>query len=139
MKFLLSFAFLLLTIKSRRYVEYLLPFTLLFTACSFTDLRSVISWKKIKNPAKQLIPKSKFKAIAINFEEFKKKAAQKNSIVIDARDFVQKSGDLPGLKNVRKIPFDKLIPNIVSKKKLHDKQLLIFDQVGKEHSAFGGL
>jgi hypothetical protein len=46
--FLLSFAFLLLTIKSRRYIEYLLPFTLLFTACGLTDLRSVLAWKKIK-------------------------------------------------------------------------------------------
>ena len=46
--FALSFAFLLLTIKSRRYIEYLLPFTLLFMACGSTDLRSIISWKKIK-------------------------------------------------------------------------------------------
>ncbi|MBT6691710.1 hypothetical protein HOB10_05275 [Candidatus Parcubacteria bacterium] len=46
--FLLSFVFLLLTVKSRRYIEYFSPFLLLFTACAFTDVKSMVNWKKIK-------------------------------------------------------------------------------------------
>jgi hypothetical protein len=47
--FLLSFIFLLLTIKSRRYIEYFSPFTLFFIATAFTDLKKIISWKIILN------------------------------------------------------------------------------------------
>ncbi len=52
--FFLAFAFLLLTIKSRRYVEYFYPFLLLFTACGFTDLKKLINWKKIKRAWRKL-------------------------------------------------------------------------------------
>jgi len=45
--FALMFIFLLLTIKSRRYVEYFMPFALLFTACGITDLKKITNWEKI--------------------------------------------------------------------------------------------
>ena len=46
--FALAFVFLLLSIKSRRYIEYFAPFALLFTACAFTDVKKILNWKKIK-------------------------------------------------------------------------------------------
>ena len=46
--FILSFFFLLMTIKSSRYLEYFWPFTLLFISFGFTDIIKIISWKKIK-------------------------------------------------------------------------------------------
>lgn len=45
--FLLSFVFLILTIKSKRYIEYLSPFLLLFVASAFTDVKKIIGWRKI--------------------------------------------------------------------------------------------
>ncbi|MFA6467141.1 MAG: hypothetical protein WCV71_04755 [Patescibacteria group bacterium] len=47
LSFLLTFGFLLMTIKSRRYVEYYMPFALLFTATGFNDLQSFINKEKI--------------------------------------------------------------------------------------------
>ena len=46
--FALTFIFLLLSIKSRRYIEYFSPFILLFTACAFTDVKKTLNWEKIK-------------------------------------------------------------------------------------------
>jgi len=46
--FILFFVFLLLTIKSRRYVEYSLPFMLLFVATAATDAKKNIQWPKLK-------------------------------------------------------------------------------------------
>ena len=47
--FLLTFIFILLTIKSRRYIEYLAPFTLLFVACGTSDIIRILDWKKIRH------------------------------------------------------------------------------------------
>ena len=46
--FLSSFIFLILTMKSRRYIEYLSPFLLLFVASAFTDFKHTINKKKLK-------------------------------------------------------------------------------------------
>lgn len=46
--FILSFIFLLLTIKSRRYIEYFWPFLLFFTACGLTDIIKKFNWPIIK-------------------------------------------------------------------------------------------
>jgi len=46
--FLMMFIFLLLTIKSKRYVEYYMPFALLFVASASKDIRSFIDWLKLK-------------------------------------------------------------------------------------------
>jgi len=45
--FLLTFGFLLMTIKSRRYIEYYSPFALLFTAVGFNDVQSFVDKEKI--------------------------------------------------------------------------------------------
>ena len=88
--------------------------------------------KPIEDPAKQLIAKEDFKKRVLSFDEFKKKAAEPNTIVIDGRDNIQKSGKLPGLENVLGKPLDKLIKDFVMEKREQDKTLLIFDQVGKQ-------
>ncbi|MCB9803103.1 hypothetical protein H6761_03805 [Candidatus Nomurabacteria bacterium] len=46
---LLSFGFLLLTIKSSRYIEYFLPFLLLFVSFAANDLKSIFNRQNIKN------------------------------------------------------------------------------------------
>lgn len=45
--FVLTFVFMILTVKSRRYIEYLAPFSLLFVACGISDMLKMTDWKKI--------------------------------------------------------------------------------------------
>lgn len=47
--FLMSFCFLLLTIKSRRYFEYYDPFLLLFVASGTADFIKIIDWQKVNH------------------------------------------------------------------------------------------
>jgi rhodanese-related sulfurtransferase len=88
--------------------------------------------EKVTDPAKQIIPESEFKKHLSSFEEFKAKASDPKAIVIDVRDHIQKSGDLPGIETALSIPLDKFIPNFVEREINQDKTLLIFDQVGKQ-------
>ena len=88
--------------------------------------------KPIVDPEKQLIPKSEFQKKIVDFKQFKKMAAAPNAQVIDARDAMQRVGKLPGLENALPIPLDKLIQNIINPGRMKDKQLFIFDQVGKQ-------
>jgi hypothetical protein len=46
--FLMTFIFLVLTIKSRRYVEYYMPFSLLYLASAVKDINAFTNWSKIK-------------------------------------------------------------------------------------------
>ena len=39
---------------------------------------------------------------------------------------------MPGFENALPIPLDKLVKNVIKKGNLKNKQLLIFDQVGKQ-------
>jgi len=43
----LTFVFLFLTMKSRRYLEYYSPFLLLYAATALNDVKNAISWKKM--------------------------------------------------------------------------------------------
>lgn len=52
--FLLTLVFLLLSLKSRRYIEYFFPFALFFVACGFTDVKKMTSYQKIKSIWKKL-------------------------------------------------------------------------------------
>lgn len=88
--------------------------------------------KPIIDPEKQLIPKSELKKRTVDFEQFKQKASAPNAVVIDARDPMQRVGKLPGLDSALPIPLDKLIKNIINHNRMKDKQLVIFDQVGKQ-------
>jgi rhodanese-related sulfurtransferase len=94
--------------------------------------KTLLLGKPIIDSKTQLIPKAVFAKKNITFEEFKKAAAQPNSLVIDVRDHVQNSGKLPGIVKSLTIPLDNFIPNFVKNKANQDKKLLIFDQVGKQ-------
>ncbi len=85
----------------------------------------------VKNPKKQVIPKSEFKKKTITFEDFQA-ASAKGGIIVDVRDTIQRTEDLSGLGKTLKIPMDKFIANFVAKKKNQNKPLYIFDQVGKQ-------
>ncbi len=52
--FIMTFGFLLLTIKSKRYVEYYMPFALLFTASGTTDIKKIFDWQKVVHFWQQL-------------------------------------------------------------------------------------
>lgn len=75
---------------------------------------------------------NEFKKRSLDFEAFKTKAAVNNAVVIDARDPIQRTKKLPGLENAMLIPLDKLSENIINKGNMKDKQLYIFDQLGKQ-------
>jgi len=88
--------------------------------------------KEITDPEKQLIPKSEFEQVCLDYEQFRQKATGDNTVVIDARDAIQRTRDLPGLEDVKHIPLDKFIKNVVNRGVMKQKQMLIFDQVGKQ-------
>ncbi|MEW6594020.1 MAG: rhodanese-like domain-containing protein [Thermodesulfobacteriota bacterium] len=88
--------------------------------------------KVVVDPKKQIISGEEFKKKTVPFDEFKALAAGEGVVVVDVRDHVQRTGELPGLGKILVIPLDKFIPNFVEKKMNQDKKLLIFDQVGKQ-------
>jgi len=88
--------------------------------------------KVITNSGKQLIPKSEFEKISLDFGQFRQQAVAGNAVVIDARDAIQRTSVLPGLEDAKQIPLDKFIKNIIERGVMKNKQLLIFDQVGKQ-------
>ena len=88
--------------------------------------------EQIVDPVQQLISKPAFKEKCLAWEVFQDEGGKSGVMVIDVRDHIQKSGDLPGLEGARGIPLDTFIPNFVAKKVNQDQTLLIFDQVGKQ-------
>ena len=94
--------------------------------------KTLLLGKVVTDPEKQVIPKAEFKKKAIPFEAFKAAAADAGGLVIDVRDTIQRSKELPGLGKTLKIPLDKFIPNFVEKKRNQGKPLYVFDQVGKQ-------
>ncbi len=88
--------------------------------------------KVVTDPQKQLIPKDEVDKVTLEFAAFKQKAEEPNSVAIDARDPMQRTQKLAGFEKALPIPLDKLIKNVINKGNLKDKQLLIFDQVGKQ-------
>lgn len=86
----------------------------------------------------RLISKDALNARKIGWDEFKAKAADANSIVVDTRDPFQRAKDATldqnknvDLKGIRNIPMDR-ITGLLAKGEFKDKQLLIIDAVGKQ-------
>ena len=94
--------------------------------------QTLLLGKVLVNPQAQLISDDAFHGKLLEFDTFLKRSQTENGIVIDTRDFIQSSGNLPGLEAARKIPLDTFLENFVSKKLNQDKPLFIFDQVGKQ-------
>ena len=89
------------------------------------------------DPAK-LIGKADLNAKKIDWAEFAAKAAEKNALVVDIRDPFQRAKDSSldqnknvNLKGIRNIPLDRLT-KLLAKGEFKNKQLLIFDAVGKQ-------
>jgi len=87
---------------------------------------------ELTNSQKQLISEDMFIKKNLNFETFKGKARNKDTVVMDIRDPIQRKQSIPGLEKVVQVSLDKLVKNIISQERMKDKQLLIFDQVGRQ-------
>jgi len=88
--------------------------------------------RKITDPEKQLIPINDFAALCLDYTSFMQRAAEKGTVVLDTRDTIQKTQDLPGLQDAKHIPLDKFINNVVNRGVRKNKTLLIFDQAGQQ-------
>jgi len=85
-----------------------------------------------KTPAakEKLIPKSTFAKKLIGYDEFKKKAANPDTVVVDIREPIQRDV-IPQIQGLRNIPSDRMV-DLIKKGEFKDKQLLILDAVGKQ-------
>jgi rhodanese-related sulfurtransferase len=81
-------------------------------------------------PKDKLIPKSTFAKKTIGYDEFKKKAASPNAVVVDIREPIQREV-IPQIQGLRNIPSDRMV-DLINKGEFKDKQLLILDAVGKQ-------
>ena len=80
----------------------------------------------------QIISVEKTSNSHLDFDTFIQQAGSKDAVVIDTRDPIQRTQKLPGLENAMLIPIDKLVKNIIKKGHMKNKQLYIFDQVGRQ-------
>lgn len=101
--------------------------------------KSTLLGKSPVDPAK-LIGKDALNAKKIEWADFAAKAAESNAMVVDIRDPFQRAKDASlaqnknvNLKGVRNIPMDRLT-KLLAKGEFKNKQLLIFDAVGKQVS-----
>jgi len=78
----------------------------------------------------KLIAKATFAKKCIGYEEFKKKAASPNTIVVDIREPIQRDV-IPQIQGLRNIPSDRMV-DLINKGEFKEKQLLILDAVGKQ-------
>jgi rhodanese-related sulfurtransferase len=78
----------------------------------------------------KLIPKTTFTKKCISYDEFKKKAASPNAVVVDIREPVQRDV-IPKVAGLRNIPSDRMV-ELINKGEFKEKQLLILDAVGKQ-------
>jgi rhodanese-related sulfurtransferase len=81
-------------------------------------------------PQEKVITDEAFKARILSVEEFTKKTEDPNAMVIDIREPFQREV-IPPLAQIRNIPLDRLI-EILKEGQFKDKELLIFDAVGKQ-------
>ena len=86
----------------------------------------------------KLIAKADLNARKLSWADFKSQAADGNAMVVDTRDPFQraKGTDLDqnkavDLKGIRAIPMDRIV-GLLKKGEFKDKELLIFDAVGKQ-------
>jgi rhodanese-related sulfurtransferase len=86
----------------------------------------------------KLISKDALNAKKLDWTAFSAKAAEKGAMVVDIRDPFQRAKDASldqnksvNLKGVRNIPLDRLT-KLLEKGEFKNKQLLIFDAVGKQ-------
>ncbi|GAB4346592.1 MAG: hypothetical protein Kow0089_24000 [Desulfobulbaceae bacterium] len=95
---------------------------------------TIFEGKPLHDPEVLLASETRFKDACLDYERFLREAEENKdkTVVIDARDPVQRTRPLPGINRTLKVPLDKLAKNIIAKGHLRDKRLLIFDQVGRQ-------
>ncbi|MDO8756995.1 MAG: rhodanese-like domain-containing protein, partial [Elusimicrobiota bacterium] len=81
-------------------------------------------------PLFMLLSKKDLEKKSLSFDEFKKKAQDPDAVVVDAREPIQRK-EIPEFAGIKNIPSDELVSTI-KKGEFKDKQLLIFDAVGKQ-------
>lgn len=84
---------------------------------------------KTPAPADKMVSEDYFQSRLVDFTSFKAKAQDKESIVIDIRDDMQKATNVT-IPTVQ-LPLDQFIAKL-NEGQFKDKQLLIFDAVGKQ-------
>ena len=99
----------------------------------FDWLRANRDYTKLLNispaPLDKLVSNDYFQSRLLNFDKFKEKAAQNNAVVIDIRDELQRATKLA--LSTKELPLDQLLIKL-NAGQYKDKQLLIFDAVGKQ-------
>lgn len=86
---------------------------------------------KTPAPHDKLLSKDMVEKRKINFQEFKKRAAAPDAMVIDAREPFQRK-EIPSLPGtLRNIPSDRLV-ELIKKGEFKNNQVLIMDAVGKQ-------
>lgn len=93
---------------------------------------TMLQGKELDTPGQKLFPEEKFNKACLDYDAFKVKADGTNAVVIDARDPIQRKHKLPGMDKAMPIPMDKLVQNVIRKGNMKDKELYIFDQVGRQ-------
>ena len=91
---------------------------------------TILMGEVLTNSKQQLLTAEQINQKKIDIENFRTKAANSNTVVIDSRDPIQRKHKVPGLEKAMLIPLNKLVENILSKGFMKDNQLLVFDQVG---------
>lgn len=81
-------------------------------------------------PQEKIISEEAFHAKTLSVEEFTKRAKDPNVILVDIREPFQRDV-VPALPQIRNIPLDRLI-GLLKDGEFKDKDLLIFDAVGKQ-------
>ncbi len=84
---------------------------------------------KTPAPVVKMVSEEYFQSRVVGFDAFKKKAKGKNTVVVDIRDEMQRKTTMT-VSSVE-LPLDRFITELNSDR-FKDKQLLIFDAVGKQ-------
>ena len=84
------------------------------------------------SPRNKIIPKSEHQEHLMSLEEFQAQAAKDDVVVIDVRDPFQRA-NVPGpnIAGTINAPIDNLV-KLIKSKKYQDKELLLYDAVGKQ-------
>ena len=84
---------------------------------------------KTPAPREKMVSEDYYRSRLLSWESFKRKAKNSDAIIIDVRDDIQKSTTIQ-METVE-LPLDRFI-NKLNAGQFKDKQLLIFDAVGKQ-------
>ncbi len=94
--------------------------------------RTLLLGELVSESGQAFRSKAQFKEKCLDFQAFMTQVKRPNSVLVDVREEMQKSGKLLGLEDAMPIPLTSFIDRFVRQKKSANKTLLVFDQVGKQ-------